>query len=115
MCLTLFLSTLIIATDSWFHFTAKTVEFSQVSPVPQSLNTGFRLSPRCANSTSPFGNGTWNGSGNNNCILNTNEFGTFLQGNLTISAQQTINNSSTTTSVSEFQSGSQKYMYLQNP
>lgn len=53
----LIISILVFATDTWLHFTTKTVNFTQVTPNATESNLSYILSPNCTNINSTFEGG----------------------------------------------------------
>lgn len=98
------LSTLVFAADTWFHFTTKTINLTQVYPITTSLNTSVGLIPDCYHVNETFQGG---------CTLNPGGSTTFLmQGPQT---QSVIANLSTTMRVNTLASEKDVFTYVGNP
>ncbi|KAH7370635.1 hypothetical protein BKA65DRAFT_21679 [Rhexocercosporidium sp. MPI-PUGE-AT-0058] len=104
LILALMLSTLVFAADTWFHFTTKTINLTQVYPITSALNTSVGLIPDCYNVNRTFQGG---------CTLNPAATATFLsQGP---QAQSVVANLSTTMRVNTITSGKDVFTYVGNP
>lgn len=97
-------STLVFAADTWFHFTTKTINLTQVYPITSALNTSVGLIPDCYNVNSTFQGG---------CTLNPGGTAIFLmQGP---QAQSVVANLSTSMRVNTLVSGKDVFTYVGNP
>ncbi|KAH9218649.1 hypothetical protein DL95DRAFT_405681 [Leptodontidium sp. 2 PMI_412] len=104
LILALMLSTLVFAADTWFHFTTKTINLTQVYPITSALNTSVGLIPDCYNVNSTFQGG---------CTLNPGGTAIFLmQGP---QAQSVVANLSTSMRVNTLVSGKDVFTYVGNP
>ncbi|XMA10671.1 hypothetical protein WAI453_003462 [Rhynchosporium graminicola] len=104
LILALMLSTLVFAADTWFHFTTKSINLTQVYPTRSVLNTSVGLIPTCYNV-----NRTYQGG----CTLNKGGSATFLMHGQ--QAQNVVANLSTTMRVNTIASGKDIFTYVGNP
>ncbi|CZS99954.1 uncharacterized protein RCO7_01693 [Rhynchosporium graminicola] len=96
--------TLVFAADTWFHFTTKSINLTQVYPTTSVLNTSVGLIPTCYNV-----NRTYQGG----CTLNQGGSATFLMHGQ--QAQNVVANLSTTMRVNTIASGKDIFTYVGNP
>ncbi|KAI9048167.1 hypothetical protein LZ554_007962 [Drepanopeziza brunnea f. sp. 'monogermtubi'] len=104
LVLALALSTLVFAADTWFHFTTKSVNLSQVYPVINSHNTSVGLLPACYNVNTTFQGG---------CTLNSAATAQFLINGA--QAQEVVSNLSATMRINTLNSGSGVFTYVGTP
>lgn len=90
-------------TDTWLHFTTKTINFIQVSPNIIPSNLSFGLLPQCTNLTTPSTGG---------CTLNPAAANTFLIGGAT--TLKVLGNISDTTLVKTFTAKNEQFAYFGN-
>lgn len=64
-------STFVFANDTWFHFTTKTINLTQVHSLSTPLNTSIGLLPKCYNQPNPHDSG---------CTLNIGASANFILG-----------------------------------
>jgi hypothetical protein len=100
---TIFHSFLVLITDTWLHFTTKTINFTQVGPNTTSLDLSFGLLPQCTNLKTPFTGG---------CTLNPAAANTFLLSGAT--ALKVLGNISDTILVKTFTTKNDQFAYLGN-
>ncbi|KAK0127663.1 hypothetical protein ONS96_007184 [Cadophora gregata f. sp. sojae] len=104
LILALFLSILVFAADTWFHFTTKTINLTQFYPVTSALNTSVGLIPTCidVNETTSLG-----------CTADRAAANWFLMNGL--DALSVMTNISTTMRINTLSSANDIFTYVGNP
>jgi hypothetical protein len=91
-----------LITDTWLHFTTKTINFTQVSPNTIPSNLSFGLLPQCTNLETPFTGG---------CTLLPAAANTLMDGATTL---KVLGNVSDTTLVKTFTVKNDQFAYFGN-
>ncbi|OQE37406.1 hypothetical protein PENCOP_c010G02018 [Penicillium coprophilum] len=102
LTLGIILSTLVLVTDTWLHFTTKAVNFIQVNRNSEASGLGFGQYQNCTNVDSTL----------ISCNLNNPASGDVL---LHPDPMKVLSNISTTMTVPIYSAGNQQYAYLASP
>lgn len=101
----MFSSVLVFITDTWLHFTTKSINFTQVVPSTIAANHSYALLPNCTDNPTPF-------SGLSGCTLNPAAAVTFVMGGATV--PQVLNNVSETSMVRTISKDNAQFAYMGN-
>ncbi len=94
---------MVFATDTWFHFTTKSINLTQVYPLTASLNASVGLVPNCYDVNETYSVG---------CTLNPGASATFLIGGS--NTLKVMSNLSDAMQVNTLQSGKDSFTFVGN-
>ncbi|KAH8672041.1 hypothetical protein BGZ60DRAFT_537553 [Tricladium varicosporioides] len=104
--LSVFMSVIVVASDTWLHFATETINFTQIHANTIPMNGSLGLIPACINVNAPFMGG---------CTLNRAAANTFLMTDRdSPDPLQVLNNISDSTTVKTFVSNQGQYAFLGN-